>query len=240
MNKTNIIILSLFWVIQSGCISDSGQKNKGNQMDFKTVDKMLYPMSIDPNGKHVFGGKATHKGSTPSNTNVPLHKLLSIDLSDSKIPFSVEGLKKLPLYYPLKYGIGGPSIQYSVLSENEIDIIYMSDPQPDPEDEAYVQVESFPEVRLKTDSPVINDDDLSWFTISLGGSETLDHQADYCENPNCANYHKEPDVELIACVPPFPIPGKEDLWYEFEGAYLLFYFWYCNGCSTIIASNRCT
>ncbi len=203
-------------------------------------DRQLYPLVATDHGPHVFGGPVSHRGATPSGSSVPVHKLLSLDLHDDAIPFDSYAIRYLPLYYPLKYGFGGPSMQYSVVSDEEIHILYMSDPTPDPPDEAYVEIEAFPEIRYAAQSPIHNDDAIDWFTLTLGGTRTLDQKSDQCENKPCPNYHAEPDVDLIASIPPKPIPGHEDIWWEFEGAYMLFCFWLCRGCDTILTSNRST
>src|SRR5688500_17368587 len=99
-----------------------------------------YPLKRDSSGRHVFGGQPYHKGITPNGSDVPTHRIFVIDLTDPELPFSSPDLKALPLYYPLKYGIGGPGMQYRIVSESEIEIIHMTDSEPDPEDIAYVKV----------------------------------------------------------------------------------------------------
>jgi hypothetical protein len=203
-------------------------------------DNHCYPMIAQVNGQHVFGGPVSHRGAIPAGTSVPLHKLLVVDLNDRKVPFSSSTLHFLPLYYPLKFGFGGPSMQYAVVSDQEIRILYMSAPEPDPADLAYVKVDAFPEVRYAVQPAIPKDKPLDWFTLTLGGTGTLDHKSDQCQNTDCPKYHSEPDADLIASIPPIPIPGHEDIWWDFEGAYMLFYFWLCRGCKTIMASNRST
>lgn len=203
-------------------------------------DTRLYPLIAQQDGPHVFGGSASHRGAIPSGSSVPVHRLLSLDLHDLAIPFESSVIRYLPLYYPLKYGFGGPSMQYLIVSDEEIKIIYMSDPVPDPPDEAYVQVDAFPEIRYAAQRPISEDDAIDWFTLTLGGTGTLDHQSDQCENKDCPHYRANPEVDLIASIPPIRIPGHEDIWWEFEGAYMLFYFWMCRGCKAIITSNRST
>jgi hypothetical protein len=131
-------------------------------------------------------------------------------------------------------------MQYSVVSDQQIQILYLSDPNPDPPDEVYVKVDAFPEIRYAARPPIPNDKGIDWFTLTLGGTGTLNHKSDQCENKDCRNYRADPDVDLIASIPPKPIPGHKDIWWEFEGAYMLFYFWLCRGCKTILTCNRCT
>lgn len=197
-----------------------------------------FPLEKKKGGPHCTGGAAKHKGVLPRGSKVPVHRLLSLDLSDPDCPIRADGLKMLPLYYPLKYGFGGPSMQYEIISDDEIRIIHLSDPEPD--EDPYVKVASFPEVRYAILPPVPSDDDLDWFTITLGGAFTLDHFSDCCLNPECSNYGSNEACELLASVPPAPIEGHEDIWWEFEGAYMLFYFCVCHGCGGIITFNWAT
>jgi len=62
-------------------------------------------------GRHSFGGPAAHSGVIPTGTDVGIQLVISFDLSDPLIPIENEiGATKLPLYYPFKYGWGGPDI----------------------------------------------------------------------------------------------------------------------------------
>ena len=200
----------------------------------------MFTMTPKASGLHMFGGRANHRGATPRGSSIPVHKLLSLDLRDPILPFKSEALQQLPLYYPLKYGFGGSSMQYLIISDDEIEIFYISHSEPDSDQVAYVKVESFPSVRYSLDRHIPNDDHIDWFTITIGGSCTLDHSADRCQNSRCPMYRAKPQVDLIASIPPVPIPGHKDIWWEFEGGYLLFYFWLCRGCQAIITSNRAT
>lgn len=202
-------------------------------------DNLCYPLKFDPDGRHMFGGPATHRGTTPADSDVPVHLLLNLDLTDPAIPFTSPQLQRLPLYYPLKYGGGGPSMQYAIESDEEIRILYLSDPPDNPE-WTCVKVDAFPELPLKAEAPLPNDDALDWFTITLAGKPTLDHGCEPCQNPDCQFFEKVPEVDLLASVPPLEIPGHDEIWYEFSGAYMLFYFWYCRGCQTVITGNRAT
>jgi len=80
-------------------------------------------------GVHKFGGRCTFSGVVPGNSDVPIQQLLLIDLRDAGVPFRAEPhTPYLPLLYPFKYGIGGPEIQYSIASDSEVEILYLSDP----------------------------------------------------------------------------------------------------------------
>ena len=198
-----------------------------------------HPLERDPKGRHVFGGNPHHQGITPKGSDVPTHRIFEMDLTDPNLPFTSPNLKTLPLYYPLKYGTGGPGMQYRVVSDSEIDIIFMTDPEPDLEDEAYVKVSAFPEVKFRLLPAISCNDDLTFDIATLGGK--LDSiQDEPCMNPTCSSFKSADQCELLATIPPIPIKGHEEIWWEFEGAYMFFHFWYCRGCHTIITNNRCT
>lgn len=199
-------------------------------------DKRLYPLVSQNDGPHVFGGQVTHLGATPEGSSVSVHKLFTLDLKDPHLPFLSSTVRYLPLYYPLKYGSGGASMQYEIVSEKEIRIIYLSDPEPDSSDDEYVHADVFPEVRYGALLPIQNREKLNWFTVTVGGESALGHLSNQCENSDCIHYHKAPDVDLIAAIP----PGEDDIWWEFKGSYMYFYFWICRGCQTVLASNRST
>jgi hypothetical protein len=202
-------------------------------------DNSEHPLERDSAGRHVFGGSPYHKGITPKGSNVPTHRIFTIDLTDPALPFQSPELKTLPLYYPLKYGFGGPGMQYRVVSESEIEIIYMTDPEPDPDGEAYVKVAEFPEIRFRLLPALSKSDSLTFGIATLGGR--LDSAQDEpCMNQSCSSFKLADRCELLATIPPIPIEGRQDIWWEFEGAYMFFHFWYCRGCHTIITNNRCT
>lgn len=221
-------------------ISKTSDSTAGDEPMIVVRDTQLYPLVVQVGGPHVFGGRASHRGTTPPGSNVAVHKLLTIDLRDDTVPFASSAIRFLPLYHPLQYGAGGASMQYSIVSEDEIRITHISPPEADPPDERYVKVDAFPEIRYAASPPISDDDPIDWFTLTLGGSGTLDHKSDPCQNGDCPNYRGKPDVDLLASIPPKPIPGHKDVWWEFEGAYMLFYFWLCRGCGSILTSNRCT
>jgi hypothetical protein len=189
-------------------------------------------------GKHIFGGSASHEGSVPYPNSAPTHLLFRLDVSEGDSPFSAPNLKYLPLYYPLKYGFGGPEMQYKVISDTEIKIIHLSADQDDGED-ASVKVDQFPEVRFTSDRSVADDEVLSFTDFTIGG-ELEEHEKFGCLNPECKSFGKHDDCELIASIPPIPIDGEDEIWWEFEGAYVFFQFCYCRTCDSILTYNTCT
>ena len=130
-------------------------------------------------------------------------------------------------------------MQYAVNSDDSIEIIHLSG-NVDDADSQYVQVDAFPQMFYSIGDRIGPQDSVDWFTLTIGGTETLDHTSDNCNNQACPLYHKNESAALLASVPPIPIPGHDEIWWDFDGAYILFYFWLCRGCSTVITSNRCT
>lgn len=107
--------------------------------------KCEHRLVLNERGIHRFGGPPGHRGAVPPNSDVALHHFLSIDLLDSNCPFKSEmPVRFLPLYYPLKYGFGGPEVQYGIVSDTEIKILYLFPELPDKEEEQYVKVSELP------------------------------------------------------------------------------------------------
>jgi hypothetical protein len=101
---------------------------------------------LNRRGRHRFGGPPRQGGVIPRGTDAPLQLVLSLDLTDRNCPITSElGIKALPLDYPFKYSFGGPEIQYAVRSDSEIDILCLSEQEPDPAGRRYLQVDQFPE-----------------------------------------------------------------------------------------------
>jgi hypothetical protein len=230
---------------------------------FTRRDGRPYRLALGPSGPHRFGGKPVHRGVTPSGTQVPLHLLLLLDVSDPACPFTCDAsVKYLPLYYPLKYGLGGPAVQYSVVSGSQIEILYMSDPIPDAPEEQYVQVSELPsspariiplcyeEARIISFSGGYfrpNDDDGRILEelardhplVQVGGYRRLPVNAGdvICHNPQCELFSQRVWVTVIASIPPVPVNGSDAFWHEYQGGDVEFYFCLCHDCATVIAFN---
>jgi len=235
-------------------------------------DYRPYRMVLKDKGPHRFGGPAAHYGVIPTGTETPLHHFLFMDLSDPNCPVRTDSsINNLPLYYPLKYGQGGPEVQYSVKSNTEIQILYMSDEIPDEEENQYVQVSVLPESRAEIipleyeEARILgfreadsyfqpNDDDIAILhhlygqdIISMGGNLIriggvqmgVRHAQDVvCRNQECQLYGRRVYFDVIAAIPPVPINGSDDFWYEFQGGDMQFCFGLCHYCGTVIAFNR--
>ena len=215
-------------------------------------------------GTHQFGGACGFSGLAPKNSDVPIQQVLLIDLRDSDIPLATEPqIDFLPLLYPFKYGGGGPEIQYSIVSETQVEILYLSDPEPDDPEWQYLQVAELPQQPLalkaltyqearcltfmredgffqpnRADLKILNKLDVNNL-IKLGGRRNHISNAPIiqCHNPKCDQHNKETVFQFVAMVPPIPVSGEDDFWYEFQGAHVDFCFGLCYYCGTIIAFN---
>jgi len=220
-------------------------------------------LTAQPDGRHQFGGPAKHSGVIPVGSDVPIQLVLSLDVTDPLFPIKSErGISALPLYYPFKYGVGGPEIQYAVRSDSDVEILYMSDSLPDDADSQYLQVDDLPyaaaaiepltdeqarllallavEGRLQpnVDRSVFDGLDLRNL-IQLGGKNRFLRNAPsiVCRNQECSNFSQAVNSSVIATVPPIMVDGQDDFWYEFQGGDVEFCFLLGHCCGSIIAFN---
>jgi hypothetical protein len=223
-----------------------------------------FRVEIQESGRHRFGGAVAHQGVVPPGSDVPLHHLLTIDLADLRSPFqySSGSIRYLPMYYPLAYGSGGAQVQYAVVSDDEIEIVHMSDHEPDGED-AYFQHEQLPkgraqivpltyeELRLSvfmSHSPDVDldpEDFALWmgmggnYSIRLGAPPHVNQADATCHNSDCELFERSFIPEPLVSVPPIPINGVTDFWDEYDNEYIEFRFGLCPSCRQIIAFNVC-
>ncbi len=229
------------------------------------TDYRPFRLVLGETGPHYFGGPPRHKGVTPLGAEIPLHHFLSIDLVDANLPIrTTTPIRWLPLYYPLKYGFGGPQVQYNVLSDTEIQILHMSDPTPDDEDLQYVAVPHLPDSRAKLvpleyeEARILgfmtadnyfkpNHEDLEILKridrnhlITIGGWQIgVRHAQDVvCRNNGCKRFGRRVTFEALAAIPPVPINGIDDFWHQYQGGHMEFCFGLCGTCGTVIAFNR--
>jgi len=214
-------------------------------------------------GPHRFGGTPVHRGVTPRGTRTPLHLLLLLDLTDANCPVKSDGTtRNLPLYYPLKFGYGGPTVQYAVKSDEEIQILHLSDDTPDSKDEQYVRVAELPsspaeiidlkyeEARIISfagghfqpnakDRAILHDLNREHSLILIGGRRRLPVNAGdiICKNRGCEFFDRRVRLDVVASLPPVPVRGSDDFWHEYQGADVHFYFGLCYYCRTMIAFN---
>lgn len=229
---------------------------------FKFCNDQPFRLVLDNNGRHRFGGPAIHSGIVPPGADVPVQLVLSLDLTDPLVPIDNErGLSQLPLYYPFKYGMGGPEIQYAVRSDTEIEILYIS-ANADDINEQYLQVKDLPQAMFeivpltyeqarilgflssdgffqpnRDDLAILDELDLDNL-IRVGNRRNLITNAPdiICRNPTCEYHDCRIYFQTIALVPPIPVDGDDDFWYEFQCG-VTFCFGFCYHCGTIIAFN---
>jgi hypothetical protein len=232
-------------------------------ISFSLKNYRPYRLVLAEAGPHCFGGPPRHAGAVPGKTDTPLHHFLSLDLSDPHCPVMADGpVGHLPLYYPLKYGLGGSAVQYAVLSDTEIKLLYLSDESPDDDDQQYVQVSALPasqarSIPLKYEEARI----LTFMTvdgyfqpsnkdgavldrlgrqnlISLGGRLPIPNAGDViCRNDRCEFFNRRVYFRVVATVPPIPVNGSDEFWHEFQGGAVTFCFGLCQYCGTVIAFN---
>jgi hypothetical protein len=217
-----------------------------------------------PDGPHRFGGSTAHHGLVPKGTDVPVQHVLSLDLTDSLIPISNDaGIETLPLFYPFKYGYGGPEMQYAVHSDTEIEILHMSDSEPDEPDEQYLQVEELPAANMsltpltyeqarilgflstngyfqpsKDDNKILDQLDTNNLVKVGGFHPRIPNAPDVvCHNPTCEFNGRRVYFDAIVLMPPISINGRDDFWCEFQGALMKFCFGLCRYCGTVITFN---
>ncbi len=231
---------------------------------------------LTKSGRHSFGGPATHDGATPNRSKTPLHLMLTLSLADSNCPVqSSQRITRLPLYYPLKYGIGGGAVQYEVLSDSQINILYIDPRRADSPDIEYIHVDSLPPsnaqlipftyeqeralLQLQFGFHPVNAQDLKALDaldyndmIQIGPNPTIGNGNEgdiFCRNPRCGRYRKRIAFQPVATVPPIPVGGTSEFWYEYDARVaaphvidrpLEFLFGLCPHCGTIIATNRAT
>lgn len=220
---------------------------------------MAYRLVIQGVGRHVFGGGPRHRGTTPSGSDISLHHFLTIDLADLKSPFHycLDSIRYLPLYYPLAYGYGGAEIQYEVVSDDEIRIVWMRDTSYGkievvselPQSNAEIVALTYEEFRIRLfeqhpSQPELDATDQNiWkrlggnYNVMFGGHSHRQHGRIYCKNPSCSE--SEVDLEFITAIPPIPIDGTTEFWGDYDNIGLDFCFGLCPSCRTIIAFNRC-
>ena len=218
-------------------------------------------------GRHRFGGPCDFKGTVPAGTDVPLQLVLELDLTDKKLPIaSKKPIKRLPLLYPFKYGIGGGEVQYSVVSDTKVKILYMSSPKPDAPDYQYLEVDELPllsldlvpltyeEARIlafmgidghfrpnKDDRAILkNLEKVSY--IPVGGRRDHIPNAGHtrCRNPKCIYNGDYVFFCCLAMVPAIPVGRDTSFWHEYEGGDVHFCFGFCHACGTVIAFNVCS
>jgi hypothetical protein len=86
----------------------------------------LWQVSVgqSPKYHHYFGGPLDLSvGGLPKNER-PLHRVVTLDLTDRRLDVRIPGLSRLPLVYGFVYS--SPVFKYQILSEGKVRIIEMS------------------------------------------------------------------------------------------------------------------
>ena len=234
--------------------------------NLRLTSERAFRLVSSADGRHRFGGPARHKGIFPNGSDVPLQLVVELDLTDEQVPIAADRpLNSLPLLYPFKYSGGGPVVQYSVISDSEIRILYMSDATADDPESQYLQVCELPSLRLElvplnyeqarviayryydayfapdeADGEILRQ--LNYpFHIMIGGRRPyIINSGDIiCHNPECQYHQRRVWFKCLAMIPPIPVNGDTSFWYEFEGG-VSFCFGMCYCCGTMIAFNVCS
>jgi hypothetical protein len=217
-------------------------------------------------GRHVFGGPAVHAGSTPAGSSVPMHLLMSLDTADPLFPLAAaegELPAHLPLYYPLRYGLGGGEVQYEVLNADTVQILSICNETPD--DEEYPFMLEFPSEKFSlkaftyteyrafliyeqgrgmkvspADRRIVMNGVEPGTLIQFGGAIfPIGGQIRWrCANRRCKWKGKETTINVFCRVSATPLPGVQ-IFGEY-GTDVEIYFGLCRMCGTIITVNRCT
>lgn len=133
-------------------------------------------------------------------------------------------------------------MQYGIVSDDEIRILWMDDEQPNEPDSQYVQVDELPSLRLDL-IPLAADHVWSGNDLLQCGGEQADIENAgeiICKNPACDHFEQPISFQTIAMISPIPVNGDDEFWYEFQGAYMAFCFVLCQSCGTVITFNVAT
>ena len=197
-----------------------------------------------------------------------MHLLMILDMNDPLVPVEPEdsSLRLLPLYYPLRYGVGGGEVQYSVDGDDRITIL--SDLHKECVDDGgdYPYPDQFPELpvsliplsyvqhraivasaqvanqfgedpELKADLQIVRDLD---YRIRFGDTVSPVQGAVQwpCQNKKCRFKGQHVRVDVFASFSS-ALTDEISIWGEY-GDEVEIYFCLMSCCRTITAVNRCT
>jgi len=218
----------------------------------------------DSHYKHVFGGPPKHTGTIPKDSAVSLHHVLSLDLADPFVPFeSDNNLSIVPLYYPLLYGFGGGEAQYKVISDTEIELLYVCDSDKPDTDEDYPYMDEFPQrsfslkqfsyeefraFLISEQAPCYDEsaedkrllNGLTRGLVQIGGPIFPIQGAIKweCRNSEC-KWHQKPATLRVFARVATAIQDMTPMFGELSDDVEI-YFGLCKMCKTIVTVNRCT
>src|SRR5215211_6360025 len=93
---------------------------------------------------HRFGGTPAHRGIKPRGNTQPLHLLYTFDTKDPLVPLRIPRVRYLPLFYCFPYNAG--AVGYQVVSDSEINILYMETKHVEPDFPYENYPNEFPEI----------------------------------------------------------------------------------------------
>jgi hypothetical protein len=91
---------------------------------------MVRKLFIGGTQKHQFGGESNLRIIGLPEGEPPLHQILSLNLTDKQLGFSIQGISRLVLLYGLVYS--GCELKYQMISDDEIHILEMNPKKPYP------------------------------------------------------------------------------------------------------------
>ena len=227
---------------------------------------------VEPNSigsfRHRFGGSSAHRGVVPCGNSQPLHLLYTFDTTDPLFPVRLPNARFLPFYYCFPYNAGG--VGYRVVSDEEIEILYMETTRVESDFPYENYPDTFPETpislvpisyeehktlvyKLACEDYYIEDEYLSdtdrnflkqsgYPFTQLGGVQRMWQGVPTvtCPNIKCRN---SCFIDVFAVIWNQPVPGVY-IWDndpEFcDNIEIQTIFQICPICHSIYACNRCT
>ncbi|MCM8528315.1 MAG: hypothetical protein NE327_17455 [Lentisphaeraceae bacterium] len=220
--------------------------------DYTFLDSFqsLYDFTLvkDPKGLHKFGGSNQLK---ITGLKQDVHLTFLLNLKDSKLPLiSKDNITKLPLLYCFH---STDDFQYELVSENEVNIIYMESFNEEmitssefPSVSFSIKELTYEEKRMRSfhahplNSGLNNEDNILWSDLGgntpflFCGKPQLNQGSVSCLNANCD--HKE-SIDLLFTLVPFKIEDDSSFWEEWDSEYIDICFYICRGCKNIIVRN---
>jgi hypothetical protein len=124
---------------------------------------MVRKLFIEGIQKHQFGGESNLRVIGLPEGEPSLHQIISLDLSDKQLGFSIQGISRLVLLYGLVYS--GCELKYQMISDDEIHILEMNPKKPYPNWPYANCPISFDPVSLAVGSPEpVNQEDIEEIT----------------------------------------------------------------------------
>lgn len=207
-------------------------------------------------GCHQFGGSPSlqYSGIAPP---APIHHLFTLDTNDRRSPIRFEGVRYVPLVYPLAYSAGGGEISYQLHGDNHLEIVDLSEfSEHDP---PYFLLDALPERRATlaplsyAERRILGSDIRDWSFMDRWRMQRL-WNGECFRIAGMLEYHSK--LGNGPCRSPGNPDGRQcsgwrfawfpatkrpfgDIWHEYA-ADVWFCFAVCFDCNTIHAFNECT